>query len=162
MLYLTKSWFCPKVTFFQAERCNMQCSTSASAAGSMEVALLPLPQGIFFTNSSLLRNVSLWSSRKLLHGFGFLFDEILWISISHLLCSSITGNMRYLSWSSVSCGHFQELFEKMMEECRMFGLRQREGRTGRKTSFHNEDFSADSGNLNVPYAHWKQSKKKSC
>lgn len=26
-------------------------------------------------------------------------------------------------------------------------------RTGRKTTFHNEDFSADSGNPNVLYAH---------
>lgn len=92
----------------------------------MEVAFLPPPWGIFFTNSPLLRNVSLWSSRKFLHGFGFLFDEIIWISIFHHLHSFISGNTRYLS-RSVSCGPFQELFEKMMEECRMFGLRKRDG-----------------------------------
>lgn len=70
--------------------------------------------GRIFTNSPLWRNVSLWSSRKLLHGFGFLFDGIqkefeffefnlnwiLCISISHFLCSSITGNTRY--WSCIT------------------------------------------------------------
>lgn len=141
-----------------AERCSTQCSTSASAAGSVEVALLPPPRGIFFTNSPLLRNVSLWNARKLLHGFEFFSDEILWIS--HLLCSSITGNTRYLSHSSVPYDHFQELFEKMMEECRVFGLRKREGRTGRKNTFQNEDLSGDSGNPNITYGHWKQGKKK--
>lgn len=61
------------------------------------------------------------------------FQEIA-LRLSHLLCSPITGNTRYLSRSSVMYDHYQEMFEKMLKECRVFGLKKKEkGEQAEKT-----------------------------
>lgn len=88
------------------------------------------------------------------------FQEIA-LRLSHLLCSPITGNTRYLSRSSVMYDHYQEMFEKMLKECRVFGLKKkREGRTGRKNTFQNEDFSGDSRNQAFPMPTENRARKK--
>ena len=127
MLYLPKYYFCPKVTFFhgwEVQHALHRVCFSSNATCRFHGGGSP-PTAMY--GSQLLRLVHRFWEMFLYEVPGNCFTGISPPLFNH------NWKTRCLPRSSVTYDRFQEVFEKMLKECRVFGLKRERGEQAEKT-----------------------------